>query len=335
MKKRLTTRPLEILVTGGAGFIGSNFVHLLNREYPQHKITVVDKLSYCGRRENLADLEGGPNYRFVKEDIADYQVMSRLITPGMIVVNFAAESHVDNSIKDPLVFSRTNVLGTHSVLEAARVNKAKLFVQISTDEVYGSLSMQSGASLETDPLRPSSPYSASKASADMLCLANVRTFQQPVIITRSSNNYGPNQYPEKVIPLFITNLLEGKNVPLYGNGTNVRDWIFVEDNCQGILRVINQGTSGEIYHIGGGNEIPNIDLTHQIIKAVLGHPDPSRVQPVPDRLGHDLRYAINSSKLHALGWMPRTSFGEGLNKTVAWYREHPDWWKPLKQGREK
>jgi len=243
-------------------------------------------------------------------------------------VNFAAESHVDNSINEPQIFIKTNVLGTHNILEVSRHNKAKLFVQISTDEVYGSLGFDSQSSKEEDVLKPSSPYSSAKAAADLICLANFRTFKQPVIVTRSSNNFGPRQFPEKVIPLFITNLFQGKKVPLYGTGKNIRDWIFVEDNCRAIDFVIHHGKIGEIYNIGSGNEIPNIELTKKILEK-LGK-DESFIQHVEDRKGHDLRYSLNCKKIIGLGWQPRFNFDEALNLTIQWYKNNPDWWQPLK-----
>lgn len=322
-------KPSEcIVVTGGCGFIGSNFLHYMIKKYPHYNFINVDKLSYSGRMENTADLEGKSNYKFFKEDICNHEKMLEIIPENSIVVNFAAESHVDNSILEPAVFIKNNVLGTHSVLDAARKKNAKLFVQISTDEVYGSLGFEAESSKEHHLLNPSSPYSASKAAAEMVCIGNVKTFKQPVIITRSSNNFGPNQFPEKVIPLFATNLIEGLKVPLYGTGLNVRDWIFVLDNCSGIDFVIHNGKIGEIYNIGGGNEVPNIELTKLIVKQ-MGK-DEDFINYVEDRKAHDLRYSLDCSKLKALGWKPEFAFDDALAYTLGWYKENKQWWEPLK-----
>lgn len=319
----------RFIVTGGAGFIGSNFLRYMINKYPGYSFVNIDVLTYSGNKNSLKDLENNARYQFIQADIADFNKMLEIVKEGDIVVNFAAESHVDNSIKDSQIFIKTNVLGTHSILEAARRNKAALFLQVSTDEVYGSLNFDDESSNEKDILEPSSPYSASKAAAELICLANYRTFKQPVIITRSSNNFGPYQFPEKVIPLFITNLIEGKKVPLYGTGKNVRDWIYVIDNCEALDFVIHHGKVGEIYNIGGGNEVPNIDLTHAILSNM--DKDKSSIEYVEDRLGHDLRYSLDCSKLHALGWRPKSSFEDALVKTVTWYKRNPGWWQPLKR----
>lgn len=318
----------RIIVTGGAGFIGSNFLHYMTSKYKNYYFIVIDKLTYSGNLENLKELEGKENYQFVKEDICNLDAMLSIIKEGDIVVNFAAESHVDNSIKEPSIFIKTNVLGTHSILEAARRNKAKLFLQISTDEVYGSLSLDEESWTEEFKLKPSSPYSASKAAAELICLANFKTFGQKVIITRSSNNFGPYQFPEKVIPLFVTNLIEGKKVPLYGSGNNVRDWIYVQDNCEAIDFIIHHGKEGEIYNIGGECELTNLELTKKILNEM--RKNESSIERVQDRLGHDLRYSLNCDKIKNLGWKPKFKFDEALKKTVEWYIENKEWWMPLK-----
>ena len=319
----------RIIVTGGAGFIGSNFIIHMVKKYPEYSFFNIDKLTYSGNENNLVGLGEKKNYQFIKEDIRNYESIKKIIQRGDIIVNFAAESHVDNSIKEPQIFVETNIIGTHSLLEAAREKGARLFVQISTDEVYGSLDFDGESSKEEDILNPSSPYSASKAAAEMICLGNIKTFHQPIIITRSSNNFGPYQFPEKVIPLFATNLIDGRKVPVYGTGKNVRDWIYVLDNCEAIDFIIHNGKSGEIYNIGGGNEIANIDLTKSILKN-MGYDD-SFIQYVEDRKGHDLRYSLNCSKIGVLGWKPRFNFDEALSLTIGWYKNNPEWWKPLKK----
>lgn len=295
-------------------------------KYSDYHITNLDKLTYCGNRENLKYVEGSRNYKFVKGDIADAKAVNRLVKGCDAVINFAAETHVDRSITDPESFVRTNVAGTHILLEAAKRHGIGRYLQISTDEVYGST--LKGAFKEDDPLLPNSPYSATKAGADLLVRSYFVTYKMPVIITRSSNNYGPYQYPEKVIPLFVTNLLEGKKVPLYGDGMNVRDWLFVQDNCEAIDTVLHKGEPGEVYNIGGGNEITNLDLTHSILKA-LGR-DKSFIQYVTDRPGHDRRYALDISKIKGLGWKPRHDFRSALFLTVEWYKKNIGWWKKLK-----
>jgi len=318
----------KVIVTGGCGFIGSNFLQHMVKKYSQYDFINIDKLTYSGNKENLKDIENFPNYQFIQEDICNYSSMSNIITKDSIVVNFAAESHVDNSITDPGIFTKTNVLGTHTLLEAARKKEAKLFIQISTDEVYGSLDLHSESSTESDLLKPTSPYSASKAAAEMICFGNIKTFKQPIIITRSSNNFGPYQFPEKVIPLFVTNLSEGLKVPLYGTGKNIRDWIHVQDNCEALDFIIHHGIHGEIYNIGGGNEIQNIELTKTIIEN--SGKDESFITYVEDRLGHDLRYSLDCSKLHTLGWSPKLNFLEAIKETISWYRSNESWWRPLK-----
>jgi len=319
---------VEVLVTGGAGFIGSNFVRWAHQAHPDWHITTLDKLTYAGRMENLKDVIDSPRHTFVKGDIADAAIAAPLVRAANIVVHFAAESHVDRSIAAAGDFIHTDVFGTFVLLEAAREAKGlKRFVQISTDEVYGSV--PTGHSRETDELRPRNPYSASKAGADRLAYSYWATYNVPVVITRASNNYGPNQFPEKVIPLFITNLIDEIPVPLYGDGLNVRDWLHVDDHCRGIDLVIHKGTDGEVYNIGGGNEVRNVDLTHRILELV-GRPK-SLIKPVQDRPGHDRRYALDTSKLQAMGWAPQAVFEKGLAETVEWYRANEWWWRPIKE----
>lgn len=320
----------KLLVTGGAGFIGSNFIRHIIGKYPDYRITNLDKLTYCGNLENLRDIEKNKNYTFVKGDITDKGTVEKLVKGQDVVINFAAESHVDRSIKDASEFVRTNVFGTYTLLEAAKKCGTGLFVQISTDEVYGSVT--EGFSREGDPLEPNSPYSATKAAADLLARSYFVTFKLPVIITRSSNNFGPNQYPEKVIPLFITNLMAGKKVPLYADGKNVRDWLYVVDNCEAIDVVMHSGVPGEVYNIGAGGETTNIELTHSLLK-ILGR-DESSIEYVKDRPGHDKRYALDISKLKKLGWRPAREFRTALELTVEWYKANEAWWKKLAQCRK-
>lgn len=320
----------RILVTGGAGFIGSNFIrHMLNK-YDDYLITNLDKLTYCGNLDNLKDVAKNKNYKFVKGDINDVKIVARLVKECDIVVHFAAESHVDRSIGDPDCFVRTNVFGTHVLLEAAKKYGTGLFVQISTDEVYGSIA--EGSFKETDPLKPNSPYSATKAGADLLARSYYITYKLPVIITRSSNNFGPNQYPEKVIPLFITNALRDKPLPLYADGMNVRDWLFVADNCEAIDTVIHKGKTGEVYNIGAGSEVTNLELTHAILDILAK--DRSLIKFVKDRPGHDKRYSLDITKLKGLGWQPRHDFRSALELTVNWYKENEPWWKRLVKCRK-
>lgn len=318
---------MKLLVTGGAGFIGSNFIiHLLGK-YPRLKITNLDKLTYAGNLDNLKDIVKNKNYRFVKGDICDTKIVNKLVKESDALVHFAAETHVDRSIKNAGSFVRTNVLGTYTLLEAAVKYRVKKFVHISTDEVYGS--RLTGHFKEGDPLNPSSPYSASKASSDLLARSYYVTYKLPVVITRSSNNFGPRQYPEKVIPLFITNLLDGKKVPLYSKGLNVRDWIYVEDNCRAIDEVLQKGVAGEIYNIGAGNDVKNIDLTQKILKKM--NQSESMIQEVQDRLGHDFRYAIDCRKIYRLGFKPKMNFDKALSETIDWYRKNRSWWTHLKK----
>jgi dTDP-glucose 4,6-dehydratase len=318
---------VKVLVTGGAGFIGSNFVHYALAAHQDWQVTTLDKLTYAGRIENLDSVRNNPRHRFVQGDVADARVAAPLVQESDIVVHFAAETHVDRSILHAGDFITTDVFGTFVLLEAARETPSlRRFVQISTDEVYGSV--PEGSSKETDELRPRNPYSASKAGADRLAYSYWATYQVPVIVTRASNNYGPNQFPEKIIPLFITNLIDDIPVPLYGDGQNVRDWLHVDDHCRAVDLLIDQGTPGEVYNIGGGNHVKNVDLTHRIL-ALVGKPD-SLIKPVADRPGHDRRYSLDTAKLQSLGWRPRQSFEDGLAKTVAWYRDNERWWRPIK-----
>jgi dTDP-glucose 4,6-dehydratase len=320
---------VDVLVTGGAGFIGSNYVRHALAAHPDWRVTTLDKLTYAGRLENLHDVMDDPRHRFVRGDIADAELVRPLVTRSNLVVHFAAETHVDRSILGAGDFIRTDVFGTFVLLEAAREAPGlRRFVQISTDEVYGSVA--TGASRETDELRPRNPYSASKAGADRLAYSYWATYNVPVVITRASNNYGPYQFPEKVIPLFITNAIDAQGVPLYGDGLNVRDWLHVADHCRAIDVVIEHGAAGEVYNIGGGNEVANIELTRRIL-GLLDRPE-SLIRPVADRPGHDRRYCLDTAKLRGLGWQPQEAFAEGLQRTVAWYRENEWWWRPIKQG---
>jgi dTDP-glucose 4,6-dehydratase len=319
---------VNVLVTGGAGFIGSNFVRWAHRQHADWRITTLDKLTYAGRLENLRELEGSDRHRFVKGDIADAAVSATLVRDAEIVVHFAAETHVDRSILAAGEFIRTDVFGTFVLLEAAREAPAlRRFIQISTDEVYGSV--PEGRSRETDELRPRNPYSASKAGADRLAYSYWATYNVPVLITRASNNYGPNQFPEKVIPLFITNAIDGHPLPLYGDGLNVRDWLHVDDHCRALDLLLERGEPGQVYNIGGGNEVRNVDLTHRILE-LTGRPS-SLITPVADRPGHDRRYALDTTKLRAVGWTPHVPFDAGLAATVEWYRANESWWRPIKE----
>lgn len=319
---------VEVLVTGGAGFIGSNFVRYAIDAHDDWRISTLDKLTYAGRLENLASVMDHPRHRFVKGDVADAAVAAPLVREADLVVHFAAETHVDRSIASAGEFITTDVYGTFVLLEAARENRRlRRFVQISTDEVYGSVA--DGSSRETDELKPRNPYSASKAGADRLAYSYWATYQVPVIITRASNNYGPNQFPEKVIPLFITNAIDDRPLPLYGDGLNERDWLHVLDHCRALDRLIEQGAPGEAYNVGGGNHVKNIDLTRRILE-LIGKPA-TLIAPVADRPGHDRRYSLDTAKLRALGWRPDIRFDDGLAKTVEWYRENEDWWRPIKE----
>jgi len=326
----MNTKLSSILVTGGAGFIGSNFVRYMVKKYPEYKIVVLDALTYAGNRENLQDLEGSPNYEFHHGNICDKEIVETLVKRCQVIINFAAETHVDRSILEAGGFIQTDVVGTFTLLEAAKKYKILRYIQISTDEVYGSI--DSGSFVEDSSLQPNSPYSASKASGDLLVRAYHRTYGLPTIITRSSNNYGPYQYPEKLIPLFITNAMEDQPLPLYGDGKNVRDWLYVLDNCEAIDVVLHKGKEGEVYNIGGGNELENIRITELILK-LLGKPK-SLIKPVADRLGHDRRYSVDIRKMKKLGWKPRHDFEQALQETVQWYRENESWWRHIKEKQE-
>jgi dTDP-glucose 4,6-dehydratase len=320
---------MKILVTGGCGFIGSNFVrHTLNR-FPEAEIINLDKLTYAGNPDNLLDLADNPRHRFIQGDICDREVVEPLFEEKLdFVFNFAAETHVDRSIGDSGGFILTDTYGVHVLLEAARKYGIGRFIQISTDEVYGSI--EKGEFHEEDPLKPRNPYSASKAGGDRLAYSYFCTYGIPTLITRASNNLGPFQYPEKVIPLFVTNAIDEQPLPLYGDGQNVRDWLFVDDHCTGLWTVAEKGQEGEVYNIGGGNETKNIDLTMAILKH-LNKPE-SLIQPVIDRLGHDRRYALNCEKLKALGWKPDYDFDSALKKTIDWYLANEAWWRKIKSG---
>jgi len=317
---------MKVLITGGAGFIGSNFVRHALQRHPEWQITVLDKLTYAGNLANLADVRD--RITFQRGDIANRADVEQAMAGAQIVVNFAAETHVDRSILWADDFVKTDVLGTFVLLETARQVKPERFIQISTDEVYGSI--ESGSFTEESPLNPRNPYSASKAGADRLAFAYHVTHNVPVIITRCSNNFGPYQYPEKFIPLFITNALEGKPLPLYGDGRNVRDWIHVDDHCAAVEFLIAHGQLGESYNIAGGNEVENIEIARAIVKQ-LGKPE-SLIQLVTDRPGHDRRYSLDAGKLARLGWKPQTNFRDLLRDTIAWYTGHESWWRPIKSG---
>ncbi len=320
---------VEVLVTGGAGFIGSNFVRYALAQHADWRITNLDKLTYAGRRENLHDVMDDPRHTFVHGDIADAPVSGPLVERANIVVHFAAETHVDRSIQSAGEFIQTDVHGTWVLLEAARrAPQLRRFVQISTDEVYGSVA--TGASVETDEIKPRNPYAASKAGADRLAYSYWATYGLPVIVTRASNNYGPYQFPEKVIPLFVTNAIDDIPVPLYGDGRNIRDWLHVTDHCRALDLLIELGVNGEVYNVGGGNEVMNVDLTHRILDD-LKKPA-SLIKPVADRPGHDRRYCLDTGKLRSIGWQPRVNFEDGLRDTVDWYRRNEWWWRPIKEN---
>ena len=316
---------MKVLVTGGAGFIGSNFVRFLLAN-SDDEITVIDSLTYAGSKDTMTDFAESPRVQFIEGDICDRELVTSAMDNHNAVVHFAAESHVDRSLKGSDRFITTNCLGTNVMCDVANELEISRFVHISTDETYGSLTQ--GSFSEKDRLEPSSPYSASKAGSDLIALAHHNTYNLPVIITRSSNNYGPFQFPEKLIPLFVTNLLDGLTVPLYGDGANVRDWIHVDDNCAAIDSVLRAGKTGEIYNIGAGNEISNLELTEILVE--LCDRDDSAIERVADRLGHDFRYSVDSSLVHDLGWKPRIDLHSGLEATIRWYRDHETWWRPKK-----
>ncbi len=319
---------MNLLVTGGAGFIGSHFIRSILAKYPDDRVTNLDKLTYAGNLANLRDVESDPRYAFIRGDICDPETVDRAAKDVDAIVNFAAETHVDRSIQDPGAFIQTDIGGTRVLLEAARRYSHRRYLQVSTDEVYGST--EGAPFVETDSLKPSSPYAASKAGGDLMTLAYGATYGVPVLITRASNNFGPNQYPEKLIPLFITNAIDDRPLPLYGDGRNVRDWIAVEDHCEGIDVVLRRGRVGEIYNVGGGNERTNLEITEAILQAL--RKPASLITPVADRPGHDRRYALNAEKLARLGFRPRRGFEEALSATIEWYRTHESWWRPIKSG---
>lgn len=320
----------KILVTGGAGFIGSNFLKYMVNKYPDYDFINLDALTYCGNLENLRDIEDYDNYSFVKGDIRDASLVDKLVSNVDYIVHFAAESHVDRSIEDPGIFIKSNILGTQTLLDAAKKHNIKKYLQVSTDEVYGSLGPE-GYFTEETPLQANSPYSASKAGADLMVRAYHNTFNLPINITRCSNNYGPYQFPEKLIPLMISNALEDKELPIYGDGKNIRDWLHVYDHCTAIDLVLHKGKSGEVYNIGGHNEKSNIEIVKLILEQ-LDKPE-SLIKFVSDRLGHDRRYAIDSSKIRKeLGWKPKYNFETGIVETINWYLDNQDWIKKVKSG---
>ncbi|MFC1985307.1 dTDP-glucose 4,6-dehydratase [Chloroflexota bacterium] len=321
----------KLLVTGGAGFIGSNFIRYMLQKHPEYEVTNVDKLTYAGNLENLKDIENSHQYDFIKGDIADRELVDKIFHQGFdVVVNFAAESHVDRSILDSSPFISTNVQGVQVLLEGIKQKGIKLFIQVTTDEVYGSLGV-TGKFTEESPLLPNNPYAASKAAADCLCRAYYHTYGLPIIITRCSNNYGPFQFPEKFIPLVTTNTMEGNEIPVYGDGLNIRDWIHVIDHCRALDLVIQQGKPGEIYNIGGNSEKANLEVVHHIMD-IMGKPR-SLITFVTDRLGHDRRYALDTTKINLeLGWEPTIPFADGLKDTIKWYTDNQSWWRKIKSG---
>ena len=323
----------KALITGGAGFIGSNFIHFLLKKHNDLRVVNLDKLTYCGNLDNLKSVERNPRYHFIKGDIADKKLVAEIFQQEKpdIVVNFAAATHVDRSIFEPEVFTKTNIIGTQTLLGAALKAKIKKFIQISTDEVYGTIAR--GCFRERDPFSPNSPYAASKAAADLLARAYYKTFGLPVVVVRSCNNFGPFQFPEKVIPLFITNLLENKKIPLYGEGKNVRDWIYVIDNCSAIDAVISRGAPGEVYNISANQEKTNIELTKIILNFLKK--DDTMIEYVSDRPGHDFRYALDAAKIKSLGWQAKYKFMPAVNLTIDWYIKNKKWWRDIKTGEYK
>jgi len=325
-----TTATRTWLVTGGLGFIGSAFIRMILRERADVRIVNLDAMTYAGNPANVADVASDPRYRFVRGNICDAAAVEAAIGAGVdAIVNFAAETHVDRSILEPEAFLHTDILGTHVLLEAARKHAVARYLQVSTDEVYGHVA--TGESSEGDPLAPRSPYAASKAGGDLQTLAYFTTYGTPVLVTRGSNTYGPYQYPEKLIPLFVTNLLDDQPVPVYGDGLQVRDWLHVEDHARGILQVLERGEIGNVYNLGGANGRTNLEITQRLVSA-CGRDMATHVRHVLDRPGHDRRYALDSSKAHRLGWKPARDFESGLGETVAWYRDHEAWWRPIKNG---
>jgi len=326
---------VKVLITGGAGFIGSNFIYFMREAHPEYELICLDKLTYAGNLATLEPVINAPKFRFIRGDIADRETVNRVFAEEQpeVVVNFAAESHVDRSIEDPGVFLQTNIIGTQVLLDACRKDGIARYHQVSTDEVYGDLPLDRPDLLFTEdtPLHASSPYSASKAAADLLCQAYHRTYGLPITISRCSNNYGPCQFPEKLIPLMIANALADKPLPVYGKGLNVRDWLYVEDHCKAIALILERGKEGRVYNIGGHNERKNIDIVKLICK-VLGKPE-SLITYVTDRKGHDLRYAIDPARIHReLGWLPDVNFEVGIEKTIQWYLEHRAWWEEIVSG---
>jgi len=320
---------MKILVTGGAGFMGSNFIKYILKKHPTWQVVNLDKLTYAGNLANLREVEKNKNYAFIKGDIANAADVKKAIGKGVDkIINYAAETHVDRSILDPEAFIKTDVFGTYNLLEAVRKYNVAQYIQISTDEVFGSI--KKGSFDEESSFQPNSPYSASKAAGDHLCRAYFKTYGLPIIVTHSCNFYGPNQYPEKIIPLFITNLLENKKVPVYGQGLQSREWIFTEDHCRAVETIMEKGEPGEVYNIGTGYEKPNIETTRFVLKE-MGFGD-EMIEYVKDRPGHDWRYAINSQKLRGLGWQPQVDWEEGLRRTIKWYQENEGWWKKIKSG---
>jgi len=324
----VTRRLKRLLVAGAAGFIGSNFVRHLRRTRPDVEITVLDKLTYAGNLANLAELDGKPGYRFVHGDICDEKLVDSLAAETDAIVNFAAETHVDRSLMDPFAFVETDVRGTAVLCEAARKHGHEVFLLISTDEVYGDV--REGRSTEADPLKPRSPYSASKAGGEHIAQAYAESFGLPLLVTRGSNNYGPHQYPEKLIPVLITNAIDDRPLPLYNDGSAVRDYVFVDDHCRAIDQVLHEAPVGNVYNIGTGVETSGLQVAEAVL-AIMGKPK-SLIEFVADRPGHDYRYALDISRITALGWEPQVELGEGLERTVRWYVDHPDWWRPLKSG---
>ncbi len=322
---------MKLLITGGCGFIGSNFIRYILKKYPGYQVVNLDALTYAGNLENLKDIENDPRYKFVKGNICDKELADNLVKDADIIINFAAETHVDRSVLDAENFVRTNVLGTFNLLEAAKNNGNKRFHHISTDEVFGHLGPNDPAFNENTPFNPRSPYSASKAASDHLANAYFTTYGLPVTISNCSNNYGPFMFPEKLMPLFITNLMEGKKVPVYGDGMQVRDWLFVDDHCEAIDLIIHKGKIGETYCVGGDSEKTNIEITKKIIELMEMGED--MIEYVKDRPGHDRRYAMNFSKIkNELGWEPKVSFEEGLQKMIEWYKNNEGWWRNIKSG---
>ncbi|MBD3238749.1 MAG: dTDP-glucose 4,6-dehydratase [Candidatus Moranbacteria bacterium] len=317
---------MKLLITGGAGFMGSNFIHYLLNNYPDYQIVNFDKLTYAGNLDNLSHVENNKNYQFIQGDIASQADLKKLKKHKFdALVNYAAETHVDRSILSPLEFSHTNALGTHELLEFTRRGQAKKMIQISTDEVFGET--QTKEFFEDSPMRPNSPYSASKAAGDLMCAAYVRTFKTPVIVAHSCNFYGPYQYPEKFIALSVTNLIQGKKIPIYGSGSNVREWIYTQDHCRAIDLLLHQAETGRVFNIGTQERFTNLEIAEIILKKF--NLDKSRLEFIQDRPGHDFRYAVNSDKLKKLGWQPQTKFMQGIEQTIKWYQEHQSWWRKL------